>query len=131
MFTIIWHCLFIFVRVNDLLFIIRNKGRMLIGDNSVVVLSGSAVFCMGRIVGTSAYQLRIRCCVLERCCSLNGSFPSRSKVLSNNYIVYNDCTYKQIHGCAMGSPVSPVVANLCMEVIEDSALINFMVPTKN
>ena len=35
-------------------------------------------------------------------------------VLSNNYFVYNDSTYKQIHGCAMGSPVSPVVANLCM-----------------
>ena len=31
---------------------------------------------------------------------------------------------------AMGSPVSPVVANLCMEVIEDSALINSMVPPK-
>jgi ribosomal protein L17 len=27
-------------------------------------------------------------------------------------------TYKQIHGCAMGSPV---VANLCMEVIENTA----------
>ncbi len=31
-------------------------------------------------------------------------------------------TYKQIHGCAMGSPVSPVVANLCMEVIEITAI---------
>ena len=37
--------------------------------------------------------------------------------LSNNYFVYNDRVYKQIHGCAMGSPVSPIVANLCMEVI--------------
>ena len=34
-------------------------------------------------------------------------------LLSNNYFVYNDCIYKQIHGCAMGSPVSPVAANLC------------------
>ena len=38
-------------------------------------------------------------------------------VLSNNYFVYNDSIYKQIHGCAMGSPVSPVVANLCMEAL--------------
>ena len=30
-------------------------------------------------------------------------------VLSNNYFVYNDTIYKQIHTCAMGSPVSPVV----------------------
>ena len=51
-------------------------------------------------------------------------------VLSNNYFVYNDCIYKQTHGCAMGSPVSPVVANLCMEVIEDSALSISTVPPK-
>ena len=31
-------------------------------------------------------------------------------------------TYKQIHGCAMDSPVSPVVANICMEVIENIAI---------
>ena len=26
--------------------------------------------------------------------------------LSNNYFVFNDRIYKQVHGCAMGSPVS-------------------------
>ena len=39
--------------------------------------------------------------------------------LSNSY--FNKETYKQIHGCAMGSPVSPIVANLCMEEIEELA----------
>jgi hypothetical protein len=34
--------------------------------------------------------------------------------LTNSYFNYNKITYKQIHGCAMGSPVSPIVANLCM-----------------
>ena len=29
--------------------------------------------------------------------------------LSNNYFMFNDSVHKQIHGCAMGSPVSPVV----------------------
>ena len=29
---------------------------------------------------------------------------------------------KQVHGCAMGSPVSPIVANLCMEVVEELAI---------
>ena len=42
--------------------------------------------------------------------------------LSNNYFIYNDVTYKQIHGCAMGSPVSPIVANIRMEVIENTAI---------
>jgi len=50
--------------------------------------------------------------------------------LSNNYFVYNDSVYKQIHGCAMGSPVSPVVANLCMEVIEEMAINTTPVPPK-
>ena len=48
--------------------------------------------------------------------------------LSNNYFVFNDIIYKQVHGCAIGSPVSPVVANLCMEEIEESAISNSSVP---
>ena len=44
--------------------------------------------------------------------------------------MFNDKIYKQIHGCAMGSPVSPVVANLCMEDIEESAIIASTVPPK-
>ena len=48
--------------------------------------------------------------------------------LSNNYFVYNNCIYKQIHGCAMGCPVSPIVAILCMEVIEDVAISTSSVP---
>ena len=35
-----------------------------------------------------------------------------SFVLSNSFFVYNNTTYKQIHECAMGSPVSAIVANL-------------------
>ena len=49
---------------------------------------------------------------------------------SNNYFVYNNCIYKQIHGCAMGSPVSPIVANLSMEVIEDLAISTSSVPPR-
>ena len=56
------------------------------------------------------------------------SIPPAIRVLSNNYFVYNDSVYKQIHGCAMGSPVSPVVANLCMEAIEEMAINTTPVP---
>ena len=64
----------------------------------------------------------------------DASLPSRTNLdindiisllqftLSNNYFMFNDRIYKQVHGCAMGSPVSPVVANLCMEEIEESAI---------
>lgn len=51
-------------------------------------------------------------------------------VLSNDYFIYKDYIYKQIHGCAMGSPVSPVVANLCMEAIEDKAIADTTVPPR-
>ena len=50
--------------------------------------------------------------------------------LSNNYFMFNDRIYKQVHGCAMGSPVSPVVANLCMEEVEESAISNSSAPPK-
>ena len=51
-------------------------------------------------------------------------------VLSNSYFVYKDKIYKQIHGCAMGSSVNPVVANICMEEIEDSAINATPVPPR-
>ena len=50
--------------------------------------------------------------------------------LSNSYFNYNNQTYKQIHGCAMGSPVSPIVANLCMEEIEELAHNQSTLPPK-
>ena len=42
--------------------------------------------------------------------------------LNTTYFSYNDRFYKQQHGCAMGSPVSPIVVNLCMEDFEQKAL---------
>jgi len=41
-------------------------------------------------------------------------------VLTNNYFKYDGHHYKQIFGRAMGSPISPVLAELVMEVIRDS-----------
>ena len=45
-------------------------------------------------------------------------------VLSNNCFMFDDKIYRQIHSCTMGSPVSPVVANLCMEEIEEWSAIS-------
>ena len=42
--------------------------------------------------------------------------------LSTTYFVYDEKFYKQKHGAAMGSSVSPVVANLYMEEFEKKAL---------
>ena len=51
--------------------------------------------------------------------------------LSNNYFVFEGQTYNQIHGRAMGSPVSPVVANICIgRNVEEMAIKTTSVPHK-
>lgn len=47
-------------------------------------------------------------------------------VLSATYFVYRGTFYKQIQGCAMGSPVSPIVANLYMEQFEREEWSKFL-----
>ncbi|XP_072038548.1 uncharacterized protein [Amphiura filiformis] len=42
--------------------------------------------------------------------------------LNCTYFVYNGNYYQQIHGAAMGSPVSPIVCNLYMEQLEQEAI---------
>ena len=43
-------------------------------------------------------------------------------VLNTTYFIYNGTYYRQIHGAAMGSPVSPIVCNLYMEDLEQRAI---------
>ena len=74
------------------------------------------------------------CVYIKKKLEQDATLPSRTNLdidditkllqftLSNNYFMFNDRIYKQVHGCAMSSPVSPVVANLCMEEIEESAI---------
>ena len=42
--------------------------------------------------------------------------------------MYNDVIYKQIFGCPMGSPLSPIIANMVMEEIEKTALNTYLNP---
>ena len=42
--------------------------------------------------------------------------------LKNTYFSFQDQFYEQVEGAAMGSPVSPIVANLYMEYLEPKAL---------
>ena len=50
--------------------------------------------------------------------------------LKTTYFVYNDQFFKQVEGAAMGSPVSPIVADLFMEHFEDLALTSFHSPPR-
>lgn len=42
--------------------------------------------------------------------------------LKNTYFIHNEQRYKQVEGAPMGSPLSPVIANLFMENLEEKAL---------
>ena len=50
--------------------------------------------------------------------------------LKTTYFSYNDKFYQQVEGAAMGSPVSPIVANLFMENFESKALGTFCHPPR-
>ena len=50
--------------------------------------------------------------------------------LRSTYFRFNDCFYEQKDGTAMGSPLSPVVANIFMEVFEGTALVTCDLPPK-
>ena len=45
--------------------------------------------------------------------------------LTSTYFQYNSKHYKQLHGTAMGSPVSVVVAEIVMQSIEERALATY------
>ena len=51
-------------------------------------------------------------------------------VLNHNYFKHDNTHYKQIFGCAMGSPISPVIADLVMEEIEETAIARASHPPK-
>ena len=48
--------------------------------------------------------------------------------LQSSFFVYNDVIYKQIFGCPMGSLLSPIIANMVMEEIEQTALNTYLKP---
>ena len=48
--------------------------------------------------------------------------------LQLSFFVYNDVIYKQIFSCPMGSPLSPIIANMVMEEIEQTALNTYLNP---
>ena len=50
--------------------------------------------------------------------------------LKNTYFSFQDQFYEQVEGAAMGSPVSPIVANLYMEYLEQKAPKHCSTPPK-
>ena len=73
--------------------------------------------------------------VIEKKLTSNQSLPERTNIpapqlvepvelcLRSSYLQFQDSVYEQVDGRTMGSPLSPVVANLYMESLEEAAII--------
>jgi len=55
---------------------------------------------------------------------LNEFLNGVSIVLNSTYFKFNDTVYKQIFGTPMGSPLSPIIAEIVMRDLEKKALAN-------
>ena len=62
--------------------------------------------------------------------SVDNILKLSDSVLNHNYFKYDSDHYKQIFGCAMGSPISPILADLVMEEFEETAISTFPHPPK-
>ena len=47
---------------------------------------------------------------------------NRLEFCLNIYFIFQGRFYEQTEGTAMGSPISPIIANLCMEAFETKAI---------
>ena len=52
-------------------------------------------------------------------------FEALNFCLDNGYFTYNDEFYSQIHGTAMGNPLSPIVAELVLDKLFEAVAIKF------
>ena len=50
--------------------------------------------------------------------------------LNNTYFVFQDTFYEQTKGAAMGSPISPIIANIFMEAFEQRAITTALHPPR-
>ena len=50
--------------------------------------------------------------------------------LNNTYFVFQEVFYEQTKGAAMGSPISPIVANILMEAFENKAIETALHPPR-
>ena len=62
--------------------------------------------------------------------SMNDIIDLLTLCLDATFLFFTGKVYKQVHGTAIGSPVSVVVANLVMEDVEERALESFPSPPR-
>ena len=78
---------------------------------------------LGTMVGNTPHHIQNSQDFAKKVCHLK--LQPEETMVSYDVINYREGFYRQKHSCAMGSPVSPIVANLYMEKVEHRALLSF------
>ena len=73
-------------------------------------------------------QLSGDCTLVDRTDLCVDDIMKAFDICMETFFVYNQTIYQQIFGCPMGSPLSPVLACMVMEVIEQNAIETFFKP---
>ena len=61
-------------------------------------------------------------------CPYSKSLPLLEFCITHTYFLFQGKYYEQVQGAAMGSPISPLIANIFMEEFEVKALQSFSHP---
>jgi len=48
-------------------------------------------------------------------------------VLNSTFFIFNNKFYKQVFGILMGSPLSPIIADIVMQDLEEIAILNLQI----
>ncbi|XP_050957575.1 uncharacterized protein LOC127158535, partial [Labeo rohita] len=111
---------------NSMDFVDKIRGLSLQGDETMVSYDVISLFtCVPTVLAVETVRSRLsHDPMLRERTQLNPDQVSTllELCLNTTYFKYKDVFYRQKHGCAMGSPVSPIVANLYMEEVEKKAL---------
>ena len=113
-------------------FITRTRGRSINDSESNVSYDIKALFhCIqkDKAVQVTGQRLEEDNTLADR---TGLSIPSILELLEfcldNTYFMFDNEFYKQEFGCAMGSPVSPIIANIYMEYFEVQAIATATIP---
>ncbi|XP_053335750.1 uncharacterized protein LOC128508432 [Clarias gariepinus] len=111
---------------NSMDFVDKIRGLSLQGDETMVSYDVTSLFtCVPIVLVVETVRSRLsHDPMLRERTQLNPDQVSTllELCLNTTYFKYKDVFYRQEHSCAMGSPVSPIVANLYMEEVESKAL---------
>ena len=109
---------FSFNKVSVVVVLLKTRSRYLFSSRKVFGVSHAGCVCLA----LQSTETAIQESTIELPLSREDIMDSLNLCLTSTYFQYNGKHYKQLHGTAMGSPVSVVIAEIVMQHVEERAL---------